>query len=69
MIMMINRIYSRMHAERMTSNLRTSIISIPVFSRRFPMECVLQPIDPVRIQLNKVAIGGGENWSVVCNSR
>src|SRR5579859_4058087 len=45
--LMINQIYSHMHAKRMMSKLRTNIASNPVFSHHFPMECVLQPIDPV----------------------
>jgi len=46
MMMMINQIYSRMQAELMASGLRTSNVSNPAFSRPFPLECFLQPIDP-----------------------
>ena len=45
-MMMINQIYSRMQAELMVSGLCTSNASNPVFSRPFPLECFLQPIDP-----------------------
>ena len=47
LMMMINQIYSRMQAELMASGLCTSNVSNPAFSPRFPLEFVLQTIDPV----------------------
>ena len=47
-MMMINRIIILATKQKlMASILRSSNISNPAFSRRFPLECVLQPIDPV----------------------
>ena len=44
--MMINQVYSRMQAVLMASRLRTNNASNLASSFPFPLECVLQPIDP-----------------------
>ena len=44
-MMMINQIYY--HHMQTASNLRSSNVSNPASSSRFPLEYVLQPIDPV----------------------
>jgi len=45
-MMMINRVYSSMQAVLMASRLPTRIPPVQRFLS-FPLECVLQPIDPV----------------------